>query len=552
MILIECFTESHIDNMASCLRLRPEVMILVGNMLQMGKPIKRYEQILRLRKQRTKIRPCDIHKKDFTEIYNALAQIVAQDEEYIIDMTGGDETVIMAVGALIAGLGEEKRQHVHVQTYDHQKGMVYDNIHDNLSYPSGDVSLTVEQLILLHGGKLHPEAYQPGAECRINAMADLWQIVTEDPKRWNRSVTLLNEFESRSGLGMEICLHLGQIRDGISKFEEKLPVVQALLKKMEKNGVIDIVSWEGTLEYTYRSSLLRYCMLKAGNVLEVKTLLEGRGVLKNGMYPPIAVHNDYNKSIYAGKYAVNNNTIKTVADNSTDWKNYSLPEGFNIIDLQLAESNRSPCPGWFAYSKNKSPKYALGGTKIAEYLVFPITLTNSVRQDIYTALRTKWFGEAKSVQRFGNLSVGTGAKLVLPWKDVSVTNCLTALGGELEVAKIGTKTLSLQSASAKITGELTIEDGATVTVSHLGDMAFASIEAQKLVLAGGGKVVLVDDGRTRFRSVKVPIVKGGDFVRGSGTWTLDASAIKGAARLLMEEDGIYADISPLGMPIIVR
>ena len=282
MILIECFTESHIDNMASCLRLRPEVMILVGDMLQMGKPMKRYEQILRLRKQSTKIRPCDIHKKDFTEIYNALAQIVAQDEEYIIDMTGGDETVIMAVGALIAGLGEEKRQHVHVQTYDHQKGMVYDNIHDNLSYPSGDVSLTVEQLILLHGGKLHPEAYQPGAECRINAMADLWQIVTEDPKQWNRSVTLLNEFESRSGLGMEICLHLGQIRDGISKFEEKLPVVQARLKKMEKNGVIDIVSWEGTLEYTYRSSLLRYCMLKAGNVLEVKTLLEGRGVLKNG------------------------------------------------------------------------------------------------------------------------------------------------------------------------------------------------------------------------------------------------------------------------------
>ena len=278
-----------------------------------------------------------------------------------------------------------------------------------------------------------------------------------------------------------------------------------------------------------------------------------RGKLRISNYPSIAIHNEYNDPIYKGKFIVNGTGIKTVADGgSTEWKNFTLPDGFNIVNLQLAESNYSPKPGWFAYSRNKDPKYALGGTKIAEYLVFPVALTNSVREDIYTALRTKWFGEAKSVQRFGNLSVGTGAKLVLPWKDVSVTNCLTALGGELEAENVGVKALFLKSSSSKITGALTLADGATVTVSHLGDMAFASIEAQKLVLAGGGKVVLSDDSGTRFQSTKVPIVKGGDFVRGEGAWTLDATAINGAARLSIEEDGIYVDISPLGMSIIVR
>lgn len=271
-----------------------------------------------------------------------------------------------------------------------------------------------------------------------------------------------------------------------------------------------------------------------------------RGLLKSGSVPVIAVHNKYNNSIYDGKYCVNG------VDKSSSWKTYTLPAGFNVVNLQLAETGYSPCPGWFAYSKNKDPHYALGGMKIAEYFVFPVALTSSVREDIYTALRTKWFGEARGVQKFGNLSVGAGAKLVLPWKDAIVTNCLTALGGELEVAKVGAKALSLQSASAKISGELTIEDGATVAVSCLGNMAFASIEAQKLVLAGGGKVVLVDDGRTRFKSAKVPVVKGDDFVRGSGTWTLDASAIKGTARLSMEEDGIYVVVSPFGMSVFVR
>ena len=274
-----------------------------------------------------------------------------------------------------------------------------------------------------------------------------------------------------------------------------------------------------------------------------------RGNLKNGNFPNVSQNSSQNAAIKNG--------VSCIDGVSIDYRAYSVPTGFHVINLQLGsgiggnEVDYSPCPGWFSYSKYKTSKFALGGTKIAEYLVFPVALTNSVREDIYTALRTKWFGEAKSVQKFGNLSVGTGAKLVLPWKDVSVTNCLTALGGELEVAKIGAKTLSLQSPS-KITGELTLEDSATVTVSHLGDMAFASIEAQKLVLAGGGKVVLSDDSGTRFQSTKVPIVKGGYFVRGDGAWTLDATAIKGAARLSIEKNGIYVDISPLGMSIIVR
>ena len=279
-----------------------------------------------------------------------------------------------------------------------------------------------------------------------------------------------------------------------------------------------------------------------------------RGKLKNGNFPNVSQDSSQNAAIKRGVSCIDGVRI--------NYKDYSVPTGFHVINLQLGsgivindsgnEVDYSPRPGWFSYSKYKTSRYALGGTKIAEYLVFPVALTNSVREDIYKALRTKWFGEAKSVQKFGNLSVGTGAKLVLPWKDVSVTNCLTALGGELEAENVGVKALSLKSSSSKITGALTLEDGATVTVSHLGDMAFASIEAQKLVLAGGGKVVLSDDSGTRFQSTKVPIVKGGYFVRGEGAWTLDATAIKGAARLSIEEDGIYVDISPLGMSIIVR
>lgn len=282
MVLIECFTESHIDNIASCLHLCPEVMILVGDLTQMRKPIRQYRQVLRLRKQKTKIQACDVHKKDFTQIKNALAQLIAADGEYVIDMTGGDEPVIMAVGALIAGLDEKKRKQVCVQTFDHLNGLIYDNMNNNTRYPSEDVTLTVEQLLLLHGGKMHPDAYQPEAACQKNAVAELWQIVTEDPKNWNHLVSLLNEFESRAGFGMQISLQFDEIRDGISDFAGKIAELRPFLKNLQDHNVIRITPKSNALEYVYQSNLLRYCMLKAGNVLEVKTLLEGRDVNKNG------------------------------------------------------------------------------------------------------------------------------------------------------------------------------------------------------------------------------------------------------------------------------
>ena len=53
MTLLEFFTESHIDNIAACLRLHPENMIIVGSIDQMRDPVKRYRELLKQRKQRT-------------------------------------------------------------------------------------------------------------------------------------------------------------------------------------------------------------------------------------------------------------------------------------------------------------------------------------------------------------------------------------------------------------------------------------------------------------------------------------------------------------------
>jgi len=282
MTLIECFTNSHIDNIAACLRLQPDKMIMVGNAEDMCEPIRWYEDLLEKRGLRTKIEPCDVSEKDFGEICGILYDHVRRADTCVIDLTGGEEPVIMAVGALLSHLDAEQRQRVRVEKYDHAQDAVLDIVNDSRKLPCQPVSLSVEELIALHGAKLHPEGYSVPAGSTSRDLDGLWSVVADAPKDWNRAISLLSEFESRADSKTQVYLPLEYIRGGIDRFDEKEDIIRNLLDKLQRRGVIDDQSSRYALEYTYRSPLLRHCTLKAGNMLEVKTLLEGRAILENG------------------------------------------------------------------------------------------------------------------------------------------------------------------------------------------------------------------------------------------------------------------------------
>lgn len=281
MTLIECFTDSHIDNIASCLRLRPQKMILVGEADKMKAPIRHYEALLRRRQQSTSISSCDISGMDIRAICNALDKLIRQQDECIIDLTGGEELVIMAVGAVLARLDQDARRHVRVEKYDHTAHAIRDCIRDNRILPHQQAMLTVDEMISIHGGTVLPAAVLPD-HCDYQDLDGLWKIVSDAPREWNRAIAVLNEFESRCNDQAAISLSLDNIRGGISNFDAKETLLRNLLEKFHRHNIVDNRSSRDRLDYEYRTPLLRYCTQKAGNVLEVKTLLEARSVLKDG------------------------------------------------------------------------------------------------------------------------------------------------------------------------------------------------------------------------------------------------------------------------------
>lgn len=307
MTLIECFTQAHIDNIAACLRLRPQKVIFVGNTEEMADPVARYTELFYRRGMDTKVEQCKADEKDFGDLRAAIFRLISTAEECVIDMTGGDPSVALAIGAALADLHEEKRRKVRVERFDHQTDTVVDYICDNRQRPAEAISLTVEEMIYLHGGALFPDGYQLPENCTLRNLDRIWRVVAGMPREWNERVSLLKRFEKFSENKNSVRVSLQDVWESVPDLREKEETVRQLIEKLDKEGVVANRSSRYTLQYDYNSEFLRYCIHTQGNVLELKTLLEGRAVRKDdGLFfgdSRMGVKIDWDGDIPTSKYA---------------------------------------------------------------------------------------------------------------------------------------------------------------------------------------------------------------------------------------------------------
>lgn len=261
MTLIECFDREPVRNIAGCLELKPEKLIFLGEMEQMQAGVARYRAFLARRGIGTQVTAKQVPMDDPARIKASLKEILETEKTCVIDVTGGGETLLLAVGAVLAELGRE----VPVRTSDMEAA-----------------SLTVQDVIFLHGGVVHPQSQQPSESDTLDMLQPLWELASRDPRSWNRQIGILKEFESRSESRTEIELYISELRNSVSDFEEKETVVRELLDELNNQGVIRDNSSFGKISYSYISPMLHDCVKKAGNLLEMKTLLEARSLREDG------------------------------------------------------------------------------------------------------------------------------------------------------------------------------------------------------------------------------------------------------------------------------
>lgn len=282
MTLVECYDRSVTQNIVSCLHLRPEKLVFLGEAEEVKAELERYRDFLTSRGMNTVVQQRPVKMSRIESIAAVLREIVKQEDICVIDVTGGDERLLIAVGYVLAGLTHEQRKKVAIQRFDAAAGTAQDCDGDGEIIEGHPVRISVEEIVRLHGGIVYPASSQPDHTWRPRDLEPLWRIMIRNAREWNRYLAALEVFESRADSRNQVFLYLPDIQDGIPDFEEKKRLVLEMLEMFEEEGVIRNQSRGDILEYNYTNWLYRYCTLKVGNILEVKTLLEARAKTEDG------------------------------------------------------------------------------------------------------------------------------------------------------------------------------------------------------------------------------------------------------------------------------
>lgn len=290
MTIIECFEKAPIENMISTLAARPDKLVFIGDESQMTKSLTVYKRFLsEYGYKKTKVLSKGIDKNNLNDIVSVLTEIVTTEDECIIDITGGDEMVLLGVGIVYDRYRDSRS--VKLQKFNILNGKIIDCDGDREVSFDGKNSLTIQKLIALYGGIIAPGDPQPSEYFSAFDINPLWKMVCDNPKEWNRSLGILREFEARAPKNpfvdpkerLEYQLNLQGLSANVTDYENKFDTYYDLITKFMLNGFVENVSLRGDwFSYKYTDLLIRRCLNKAGDVLELKTYFEVRDLEVNG------------------------------------------------------------------------------------------------------------------------------------------------------------------------------------------------------------------------------------------------------------------------------
>lgn len=282
MTLIECFDNECVHNVLACLRLTPEKAIFLGDGARMEGALTRLGRFLDNRGIKTRLMPYHVRMDRMDDITMVLRNILRKEDDYLIDITGGSEELILAVGLVLGEMDRERRRRIEVQKIDPDTGKILDADGNGKTLSGDHTALTVAEVIALHGGTIHPESHQPGQHYTPKDVLPLWNAMCADRKEWNKAVMALNEFEARCDSDHDIYLRLEELQGSVNQFRQKEDRMWWLLEKLEGCGVIEDRSSGEVFRYRYLDPLLRSCAQKAGNLLEIMVLLQARACKLDG------------------------------------------------------------------------------------------------------------------------------------------------------------------------------------------------------------------------------------------------------------------------------
>lgn len=279
MTVVEFFINSPLENMISCMSLRPQKVIFVGDGRRMRRFVSIYESVAKRLGIDSVFEVRTAPNNSINALTKVLTDIIETEDDCCFDLTGGEDLALVAMGIVFQSYKGVKN--IQMQRFNIRTGRLIDcDSDDDTPSVYSSVSMKVHEYIALFGGAITDSVKYDAT--RDEDLKKLWDICRMKPHAWNKAINVLGQSavtrfdEGKSYVEVDK-IGCFKIFGNTFKFEEIKNFISYL---SEKGLVKNVEETNNKLSFAYSSSTVKKCLSKAGDVLEL-TVLSAASRLKN-------------------------------------------------------------------------------------------------------------------------------------------------------------------------------------------------------------------------------------------------------------------------------
>jgi len=263
--VIELYDDEQIHNVLATSDLKPKNTVFIGSPRLRSKKIR--NNIISCIRCMGLDTQCHFRAVDMTDLEAVKAQIkMALDtfEGAAIDLTGGCETALVAVGMLAS---ERK---IPLFRYDRFAG-AYRNVYafDRADSIRSQPEFNIDAILALSGAVIKSHGHVSVDDLDGDTLEDIfavWSVYKKNSRAWHRAVSYLQQI-SKDLSQNELSVSAKAVIYGGDRMltEEK-----TVMRELADRGIIKNYSSDGSrVRFTYKSKLMRSCLIDIGICLEL-------------------------------------------------------------------------------------------------------------------------------------------------------------------------------------------------------------------------------------------------------------------------------------------
>ena len=190
MTVIEFFDrESAVENIASALVCKPDKVVYIGgNAKRMKRCVENFRSVLDARGINIDFSFVSVSRNNLQAIISAIEKIVSENTDCRIDISGGDELFLVAVGVIL----EKYKDKVEIHRFDINNNTFRDCDSDGCVFETSLIDLGIDENIRIYAGRViytdekadSTVKWDFNDEFRADVKA-MWNICRKDVKAWN-------------------------------------------------------------------------------------------------------------------------------------------------------------------------------------------------------------------------------------------------------------------------------------------------------------------------------------------------------------------------------